>query len=255
MAWRPLLIGAGPLFPFAAPTPPGMEPVAIAAALGLATGLLAALLSVALYRIEDGFHALPIHWMWWPAIGAVVVGIGGLFDLRVLGAGYGSIQDLLNGSLAVKAVLLLLVVKAIVWLVALGSGTSGGILAPLLILGGCAGIPRRSVPSGGPGLLGDDRNGGHHERGHAGADDRRAVRRRADQSPLRAARDDRRRLGGLCGERAGHEALDPDREDRPARPPYLAGIYGRRARVPAGGAADDPEPGDACRRYAPRRRR
>ena len=124
MAWRPLLIGAGPLFPFAAPTPPGMEPVAIAAALGLATGLLAALLSVALYRIEDGFHALPIHWMWWPAIGAVIVGIGGLFDLRVLGAGYGSIQDLLNGSLAVKAVLLLLVVKAIVWLVALGSGTS-----------------------------------------------------------------------------------------------------------------------------------
>ena len=77
--------------------------------------------------------------MWWPAIGAVVVGIGGLIDLRVLGAGYGSIQDLLDGNLVVKAVLLLLVVKAIVWLVALGSGTSGGILAPLLILGGCAG--------------------------------------------------------------------------------------------------------------------
>ena len=56
-----------------------------------------------LYRIEDGFHALPIHWMWWPAIGAVVVGIGGLFDLRVLGAGYGSIQELLNGNLVVKA--------------------------------------------------------------------------------------------------------------------------------------------------------
>ena len=116
-----------------------------AAALGLATGLLAALLSFALYRIEDGFHALPIHWMWWPAIGAVVVGIGGLFDLRVLGAGYGSIQDLLNGSLVVKAVLLLFVVKAIVWLVALGSGTSGGILAPLLILGGCAGFLDRPI--------------------------------------------------------------------------------------------------------------
>jgi CBS domain-containing protein len=78
--------------------------------------------------------------MWWPAIGAVAVGIGGLFDLRVLGAGYGSIQDLLNGDLVVRAVILLLVVKAVVWLVALGSGTSGGILAPLLILGGCAGF-------------------------------------------------------------------------------------------------------------------
>jgi CBS domain-containing protein len=78
--------------------------------------------------------------MWWPAIGAIVVGIGALFDARVLGAGYGSIQALLDGDLAVKAVLLLLVAKAVVWLVALGSGTSGGIVAPLLIFGGCAGF-------------------------------------------------------------------------------------------------------------------
>jgi chloride channel protein, CIC family len=140
VAWRPLLVGAGPLFLFAAATPAGIEPVAIAACLGIVTGLLAALLSFMLYRIEDGFHRLPVHWTWWPAIGAIVVGIGGLFDLRALGAGYGSIQALLDGNLVVKAVLLLLVVKAIVWLVALGSGTSGGILAPLLILGGCAGF-------------------------------------------------------------------------------------------------------------------
>src|SRR5690348_507087 len=152
LAWRPLLVGSGPLFPFAAPTPAGIEPVAISAALGLATGLLAAFLSFLLYRIEDGFHALPIHWMWWPAIGAVVVGVGGLVDLRVLGAGYGSIQDVLNGSLAVRAVVLLLVVKAIVWLVALGSGTSGGILAPLLILGGCAGFLIGQALPGDPGF-------------------------------------------------------------------------------------------------------
>jgi CIC family chloride channel protein len=152
LAWRPLLVGAGPLFPFAAPTPAGMEPVAIAAALGLVTGLQAAFLSFLLYRIEDGFHRLPVHWMWWPAIGAVVVAIGGLFDIRVLGAGYGSIQDLLNGSLAIKAVLLLLVVKAIVWLVALGSGTSGGILAPLLILGGCLGFLIGQYLPGDPGF-------------------------------------------------------------------------------------------------------
>ena len=152
LAWRPLLVGSGPLFPFAAPTPSGIEPVAISAALGLVTGLEAALLSWVLYRIEDGFHALPIHWMWWPAIGAVVVGIGGLFDVRVLGAGYGSIQALVNGDLVVKAVLLLLVVKAVVWLVALGSGTSGGILAPLLILGGCAGFLIGQYLPGDPGF-------------------------------------------------------------------------------------------------------
>jgi H+/Cl- antiporter ClcA/CBS domain-containing protein len=139
-AWRPLLIGSGPLFPFAAATPAGLEPVALAAGLGLVTGLLAAFLSVVLYWIEDAFNHVPIHWMWWPALGAIVVGIGGVFDLRVLGAGYGSIQALLDGHLLVQAVILLLVVKAVVWLVALGSGTSGGIVAPLLILGGSAGF-------------------------------------------------------------------------------------------------------------------
>jgi H+/Cl- antiporter ClcA len=152
LAWRPLLVSSGPLFPFAAATPAGIEPVAISAAIGVVTGLLAAILSFLLYRIEDGFHRMPIHWMWWPAIGAVVVGIGGLFDIRVLGAGYGVIQQLLDGNLLVKAVLLLLVVKAIVWLVALGSGTSGGILAPLLILGGCAGFLIGQYLPGDPGF-------------------------------------------------------------------------------------------------------
>ena len=152
LAWRPLLVGSGPLFPFAAATPAGLEPVAISAALGLVTGLLAAVLSFMLYRIEDGFHRLPVHWMWWPAIGAIAVGIGALFDVRVLGAGYGVIQQLLDGDLLVRAVLLLLVVKAVVWLVALGSGTSGGILAPLLILGGCAGFLIGQYFPGDPGF-------------------------------------------------------------------------------------------------------
>jgi CIC family chloride channel protein len=151
-AWRPLLIGAGPLFPFAAPTPAGIVPVAISAFLGLVTGLLAALLSVLLYQIEDGFHRLPVHWMWWPAIGAIAVGIGGLMDVRVLGAGYGSIQALLDGDLVFRAVLVLLLVKAAVWLVALGSGTSGGIVAPLLILGGCAGFLIGEYLPGDPGF-------------------------------------------------------------------------------------------------------
>ena len=90
--------------------------------------------------------------MWWPPIGAIVVGIGGLFDIRVLGAGYGLIKQLLDGNLVVKAVLLLLFVKAVVWLVALGSGTSGGILAPLLILGGCAGFLIGQYLPGDPGF-------------------------------------------------------------------------------------------------------
>ena len=77
--------------------------------------------------------------MWWPAFGAVVVGLGGLIEPRVLGAGYASIQDLLDGRLMLAALALLLVVKGVVWLVALGSGTSGGVLAPLLILGGALG--------------------------------------------------------------------------------------------------------------------
>jgi CBS domain-containing protein len=152
LAWRPLLVGSGPLFPFVAPTPGGIEPVAISAALGLATGLLAAFLSFLLYRIEDGFHALPVHWMWWPAMGAVVVGIGGLVDVRVLGAGYANIQALLDGHLLVRAVMILLIAKSVVWLVALGSGTSGGILAPLLILGGCAGFLVGQYLPGDPGF-------------------------------------------------------------------------------------------------------
>jgi chloride channel protein, CIC family len=137
--WRPLMIGAGPMFPFVATMPAGAWPVLAALGIGLIAGLEAALLSIALYRIEDLFHRLPVHWLWWPAIGAVFVGIGGLIDARVLGAGYASIQALLDGSLAMRAVAVLLAVKAVVWLVALGSGTSGGVLAPILILGGSVG--------------------------------------------------------------------------------------------------------------------
>jgi CBS domain-containing protein len=151
-AWRPLLIGSGPMFPLAAGLPEGLWPLAAAAGIGLVVGLEAAILSSLLYRVEDIFHRLPVHWMWWPAIGAIVVGVGGLIDRHVLGAGYANIADLLEGSLALKVVVSLLVVKAVVWLVALGSGTSGGILAPLLILGGAAGFLLGQLLPGDPGL-------------------------------------------------------------------------------------------------------
>jgi len=138
-AWRPLMIGVGPMFSFDTIVPDGTWSVAAASAVGLVVGIEAALLSAALYRVEDMFHRLPIHWMWWPAIGSVAVGLGGLVDAHVLGPGYASIQALLDGSLAIRVMIALLAVKAVVWLIALGSGTSGGVLAPLLILGGAAG--------------------------------------------------------------------------------------------------------------------
>lgn len=138
-AWRPLLIGSGPLFPFDAALPIDGTVLLLSAVLGCLAGGVAGLLSTLLYRIEDVFHRLPVHWMWWPALGAVIVGVGGLIEPRVLGAGYGSIQDLLDGRLVLAAMLLLFAAKAVVWLIALGSGTSGGVLAPLLILGGALG--------------------------------------------------------------------------------------------------------------------
>lgn len=152
LAWRPLLVGIGPLFPFAGPVPVGATPMAIALGIGMLVGIEAAMLSALLYRIEDLFHRLPIHWMWWPALGAIVVGIGGLIDSHVLGAGYQSIQALLDGSLTTRVVIALLLVKAVVWLVALGSGTSGGVLAPLLILGGALGCLVGHVLPGGAGF-------------------------------------------------------------------------------------------------------
>ncbi len=148
-AWRPLLVGSGALFAFNGALPGGAIPLLVAGGLGCVAGGVASLLSTALYRVEDGFHRLPIHWMWWPALGAVIVGIGGLIEPRVLGAGYASIQDMLDGHMLVAAMVLLLAIKSIVWLVALGSGTSGGVLAPLLILGGAlGGIAGHWLPGG-----------------------------------------------------------------------------------------------------------
>ena len=152
LAWRPLLIGSGALFAFIAPTPTGAMPLVYALGVGALVGIEATVLSSLLYRIEDAFHRLSIHWMWWPALGGVVVGIGGLIDARVLGAGYQSIQALLDNSLALRSILALLFVKAVVWLMALGSGTSGGVLAPLLILGGALGLLLGQVLPGGPGF-------------------------------------------------------------------------------------------------------
>ncbi|MGI4800975.1 MAG: chloride channel protein [Janthinobacterium lividum] len=140
ICWRPLLLGSGPLFPLGASSPTLFSTgLLLAALVGLTAGLLSGLLTRLLYASEDWFERLPIHWMWWPAIGGLVVGLGGLIEPRALGVGYDVIRDLLDGHLAGEAVLVILLVKAVIWLIALSSGTSGGVLAPLLILGGAVG--------------------------------------------------------------------------------------------------------------------
>ncbi len=137
--WRPVLFGSGPLFPFSAVAALPWWGIIACAGVGIVVGLLSGLLTKLLYGIEDAFEHLPIHWMWWPAIGGVAVGLGGLIEPRALGVGYDVIADLLGGHMVMRTVLVILIVKAVIWLVALSSGTSGGVLAPLLIFGGAAG--------------------------------------------------------------------------------------------------------------------
>ena len=133
------LLGAGPMFPVPPHGVLDSNELLGALVVGLAAGLGSWLLTTLVYTFEDLFQKLPIHWMWWPALGAIVVGIGGLIEPRVLGVGYNTIQALMNGQLLGAALIGLLIAKAIVWSVALGSGTSGGVLAPLLIMGGAIG--------------------------------------------------------------------------------------------------------------------
>lgn len=149
---RPLLLDAGPLFPLHT-APVGLAAFGICIVAGLASGMLSAGMSLALYRVEDWFGKLPVHWMWWPAIGGLVVGIGGYFQPRALGVGYDVISDLLNNHIALSVALSLLLVKAVIWVVALGSGTSGGVLAPLLMLGaGLGAVIAHLVPGSDPTL-------------------------------------------------------------------------------------------------------
>jgi chloride channel protein, CIC family len=138
-ALRPLVIGSGPLFPFAGTFATPMIALPLCIGVGVVAGLQSGLLTGLLYKAEDLFGRLPIHWMWWPALGGLAVGLGGLVEPRALGVGYDVIGDLLASHVTMREVALILAVKSIIWIVALASGTSGGVLAPLLIFGGCVG--------------------------------------------------------------------------------------------------------------------
>ncbi len=150
---RPLL-GEGPLFPTPIhPTDFGIEVVLACVAAGLAAGALSAGLTSAVYLAEDSFARLPIHWMWWPAIGGLVVGIGGFIFPQALGVGYNVIDELLAGDKNRNLILGVLFIKSTIWAVSLGSGTSGGVLAPLLMMGGALGALESHVfPDMGPGF-------------------------------------------------------------------------------------------------------
>ncbi len=140
-ALRRFFLGAGPLFPMPA-IGGSVSPRAVLAALavGVIAGGLALLLSRAVYASEDLFeNHLPVHWMWWPAIGGLVIGVGGLIFPRALGTGYDVIASLIGGDTTWHLILGVLIVKSIIWSFSLGSGTSGGILAPLLMIGGALG--------------------------------------------------------------------------------------------------------------------
>lgn len=103
--------------------------------LGAFVGLIAVGVTRAVYAVEEGFERLPVHWMWWPALGALVVGVIGYVDPRTLGVGYYNIDAILDGSLVGRALLMLVALKFVSWVVYLGSGTSGGTLAPLFTFG------------------------------------------------------------------------------------------------------------------------
>ncbi len=153
-AMRRYIIGLGPLFPVP-PHPVFIGPRGLAGCIiaGLLAGILSALLTQAVYAAEDAFQHLPIHWMWWPAIGGLVIGLGGLVFPQALGVGYDTIAALLQGDVASHVIVGVLVVKSIIWSVSLGSGTSGGVLAPLLMMGGAlGGVESWFLPSAGVGF-------------------------------------------------------------------------------------------------------
>jgi chloride channel protein, CIC family len=137
---RVMWLGAGPLFPLSAEAiPSGARFAILAAVLGALVGLAAAAMSRMMYGFEDLFGKLPVHWMWWPAIGGLGVGVGGLFFPRGLGVGYDNIAILLAGRATLGLVFGVIVFKSLMWAFSLGSGTSGGVLAPLLMIGASLG--------------------------------------------------------------------------------------------------------------------
>ena len=138
-ALRYVLEGNEPMFPMPTVAAPGFPAIGTYVVLGLILGVVSVAITRLTYAIEDGFAKLPIHWMWWPALGGLVVGCVGYVMPMTLGVGYGNITAVISGQLGLGAMLALCLLKLLSWSVALGSGTSGGTLAPLFTIGGALG--------------------------------------------------------------------------------------------------------------------
>ncbi|MEO5967223.1 MAG: chloride channel protein [Ferruginibacter sp.] len=135
-----LFFGSTPVFLMEQPVNPATtQALFIYGIIGLAFGVLSVLVTKCVYLIEDAFEKLPIHWMWWPALGGLAVGLIGYFAPDTLGVGYYNIVNLLNKELTLQVVLSLCLLKFLSWSISLGSGTAGGTLAPLMTIGGAAG--------------------------------------------------------------------------------------------------------------------
>jgi CIC family chloride channel protein len=134
------LLGSGAVFPMPSGTLHlDVSVYGLCVVSGILAGLLALLATTLVYLSEDTFQRLPIHWMWWPAIGGVIIGIGGLIVPQALGVGYNVIQSELDGTITTDLIVGILIVKTLIWSLSLGSGTSGGVLAPMLMIGGALG--------------------------------------------------------------------------------------------------------------------
>ena len=139
-AVRMLYVGTEPIFAMPLLARPSGEALTTYAIIGALVGWLSVYVTRSVYWIEDLFEKLPIHWMWWPAIGGLAVGAVGIFAPHTLGVGYDNIEGIVSGKLVGETVLILCVAKFISWSISLGSGTSGGTLAPLFTIGGGAGV-------------------------------------------------------------------------------------------------------------------
>jgi H+/Cl- antiporter ClcA/CBS domain-containing protein len=147
------LLGHGAIFLADAPLHLHTDTYLLCLVSGAVSALLAVAATVLVYASEDTFRRLPVHWMWWPAIGGVVIGVGGLFVPEALGVGYNVIDAELTGSIGLGLVTGILVVKTLIWSLSLGSGTSGGVLAPVFMIGGALGSLEAHVfPDVGPGF-------------------------------------------------------------------------------------------------------
>ncbi len=151
---RGWLLGTGAIFA-TAPIHVSIAPVDDLLCLvpAITGGLLAIVLTALVYGSEDVFHRLPIHWMWWPAIGGLIIGVGGLIEPRALGVGYDVIGELLTGRAALSLVVGILIVKTLIFGLSIGSGTSAGVLAPTFMIGAAlGGLEAHILPSVLPGF-------------------------------------------------------------------------------------------------------